>query len=925
MHRVTRAALLGALGAGVLALPDLARAAVRTVGPAPEVSADEVQPPVLLQGVSIDYPEAAKALEPPPAGRVVVEVTIGVDGIPKDPLVVTSVHPLLDEAAASAVLGLRYTAARWKGREIEVVLPIPIDFAPPEPAPEPGDDTEPDDTEPDDTEPDDTEPDDTEPTDDATAPDAETGPVRLRGQLLEAGDRTPITNARVVVIPAEPDDEVGPVRRTDYRQRPAPPWQVRAFTDEEGRFTIAGIPDDAGSGKIRVIVLQEGYDRLEVVEALPAGEALDVRYYAKRLEDNPYRTVVEGERIEREEVARRTISTEEIRNLPGTQGDALKSIQNFPGIARAPLGIGLIVIRGSDPTDSAVFLAEHEIPQLFHFGGITSVFNSDVLEKIDFIPGNFDARYGDAIGGVIDVKPRAGRRDGYHGYIDSDLFDTGVLAEGPVDKGSFVVSGRRSYIDVILPAVIPDDAGLSISVAPRYYDYQVLFDYPVSKGNLSAKVFGSDDRTRLIAPNPNDIEPSDRDQFETSLTFHRADLAYTRREGPWDFLITPSYRYDDVGAGAGGLFRFRLIAHTFSGRAELGYRASPSIYWTVGTQVLAGRLEIDAESVPVPTPGAGSNDTRLRIQSNEPILQPAIYSTFVINLGERFVLYPSVRLTEYALLLQRTTTDPRVRFLWQVGDRTSIKGGVGLYSQIPDFPEWNPRFGNPEVLTEKALHSSLAVGRDFVRDIRIEVTGFHKTLWDLAAPSSDLVLRDEGEVGLENFDSRGLGRIYGGELFVRKALTRNVFGWLSYTLSRSERRPDPDEDWRLFDLDQTHILTLIGVYRLPKGWQVGARFRLVSGNPYTPVVGATYDASGGGYIPLAGPYNSARVPAFHQLDLRVDKRFTWKRVVLTTYLDVQNVYNRQNAEFVNYAYDYSAQSNIPSLPIIPSLGLKLEY
>src|SRR5690606_24248708 len=111
----------------------------------------------------------------------------------------------------------------------------------------------------------------------------------------------------------------------------------------------------------------------------------------------------------------------------------------------------------------------------------------------------------------------------------------------------------------------------------------------------------------------------------------------------------------------------------------------------------------------------------------------------------------------------------------------------------------------------------------------------------------------------------------------------------------------------------------------PKGWQVGARFRLVSGNPFTPVVGATYDAAGGGYIPLAGAPNSARVPLFHQLDLRVDKRFTWKRVSLTTYLDVQNVYNRQNAEFVNYAYDYSAFSTIPSLPIIPSLGIKLEF
>ena len=768
---------VGLLAAGLGWVPASAQAAL-----APEVSPEEVEPPTLLQGTSIDYPEAARELRPPPSGRVMIEVTIGTDGVPKEPVVVQGVHPLLDEAAMAAVLQLRYSPARWQGREIEVVIPIPIDFAPPEPEPEP-DEPVPDELEP--------MPDELEPApdedDEGPSPVDADGPVRLTGQLLEAGDRTPLVGARVVVIPADPDAELGPVRHHDYRELPPPKWQAQAVTDEEGRFSLAGLPD----GKLRLVVLIQGFERLEAIEELPANQALSVRYYAKRLEDNPYRTVVAGSRLEREEVSRRTITAEEIRNLPGTQGDALKSIQNFPGIARAPLGIGLLVIRGSDPTDSAVFLGEHEIPQLFHFGGITSVFNSDILEKIDFIPGNFDARYGDAIGGVIDVTTRRGRRDGYHGYVDSDLFDTGVLAEGPVGKGSFVLSGRRSYIDVLLPAIIPDDAGLSVSVAPRYYDYQAVLDYPVSGGNLTARVFGSDDRTRLVAANPNDIEPSERDQFETSLSFHRADLAYTRKEGPWEMLVTPSYRYDDVGAGAGGLFRFRLISHNFSGRAELGFRASPRFYWGLGAQVYGGSLKLDAESVPVPTPGAGSTDTRLRLSSSEYFFSPALYTTVVIHATDKLVLYPSVRLTQYSLLFRQLTTDPRLRFLWQVGDRTSIKGGVGLYSQIPDFQEWNQRFGNPDVLPERALHTSLAVGRDFDYDIRVEVTGFYKYLWDLAAPSSDLVIRRNGEVGLENFDSRGAGRIFGGEFFVRKNLTRNVFGWLSYTLSRSERRPDP--------------------------------------------------------------------------------------------------------------------------------------
>ena len=145
---------------------------------------------------------------------------------------------------------------------------------------------------------------------------------------------------------------------------------------------------------------------------------------------NPYRTVVDVEQDDTD-TAKRTISREEINNLPGTQGDALKSIQNFPGVARVPFGLGALVVRGSAPSDSEIFLGYHPIPQLYHFGALTSVFNSDILAQIDFIPGNFDSRFGDAIGGVVNVQPRRGRRDGFHGYIDSDLFDTCLLYTSP--------------------------------------------------------------------------------------------------------------------------------------------------------------------------------------------------------------------------------------------------------------------------------------------------------------------------------------------------------------------------------------------------------------------------------------------------------------------------------------------------------------
>lgn len=882
---------------------------------APAEDSQGLVAPRLLSSIAIDYPAAAQMLSPAPAGRVEVEITIGVDGVPRAPRVRASVHPLLDAAASDAALQLRFSPASLNGRPVEIVTTIPIEFVPPPPQPTAASPSSPAASA--------LPP--VPPRDAATPPTTATPRPRVLGTILEAGMRTPVQDITVLAVPATADARVGPVRKSSYRPLAPPAWQARATTDQDGTFSIGSRLADGEATKVRIIVLAPGYERLEVVEALGEGETITVKYFLRRLATHPYRTVVEAPNVVREEVSRHTVTAKEIGSLPGTQGDALKAITNFPGIARAPLGIGLLVIRGSDPTDSAVFVGEHEIPQLFHFGGITSVFNSDILTQIDFIPGNFDSRYGDAIGGVVDVKPRQGRRDGYHGYVDSDLFDTGVLAEGPIGKGSFIISGRRSYIDLLLPLVVPDDAGLELAVAPRYYDYQLLFDYPVSNGTLTARVFGSDDRTRLVAADPNEVETDERDAFETTLIFHRVDLAYKNRQGRWDFFISPSYRYDDFGAGALGIFRFRVLTHSFSGRAEAGYRLSDHIRWSVGAQLFAGRFDIDAESPPVPAGGVGGTGIRFATATRDNFAAPSLYSTVAIALGP-VTLLPGARLTYYSLQFQDVRTDPRLRLRWDLADHTWLKAGVGQYTQIPDPPEWNDRFGNGRIGPETALHTSLAVGHDFsAQGIRIEATGFYKELWDLATSSSTLVTRTDGTIGPEVFDNQGRGRIFGGEFFFRKDLTRNLFGWLSYTLSKSERRAAAGEPWVLFNLDQTHILTLLGVYTLPHGFKVGARFRVVSGNPFTPIDAAVYDAQDDSYLPIEGRLNSRRVPAFHQLDIRVDRTFTAKRVRVTTYVDVQNVYNRQNPEFVVYSFDYRDSRRVPSLPIIPSIGAKLEF
>ncbi len=908
--------LAGAI-VGLVAAPLRAEPAV--AGPSSAEDPD-LEPPVILEGATIDYPEELLLQEVPPAGQVLLKLVVGVDGVPAKVEVERGVHPRLDALALAAVRELRYRPARYRGVAIEVLIRISIDIAPPDPGTSEAPKSAPKDGPVGDEGEGIGAPDDEE----SLEPAGDLGPLRIRGELVEAGPRTPISGAVILALPAPEGLPLGRIRRRIYgpSESAVPAWSVRAVSDAEGHFELHGLPD----GRVRLVILSQGYERLDYIESLAAKEILELRYYQPRLAENPYKTVVRRRRGGDDAVDRRSISVAEINNLPGTQGDALKSIQNFPGVARSPFGAGLLVIRGAAPSDSKIYLGYHEIPQLFHFGAISSVFNSDMLAQIDFMPGNFDARFGDAIGGIVNVAPRKGRRDGFHGYIDADLFDVGALVEGPVGKGSFALSGRRSYIDAVLSAALPDDAGLSFTQAPRYFDYQGLFDYPVGGGELSVRAFGSDDRLSLITKNANEQESSG-EQAGTAILFHRADLVYRKRQGPWDFLITPSYMYQSLNGGFGDLFNFTLERHEFSGRAEISRALSRRSSVRIGTEVQAGQYQIDAAAPSFPA-GSGLGETDIANIARgigDTYAAPALYATGTVRLGDRFTLLPGVRAHYFARVLRKLAVDPRLRFSWQVGDQTTLKGGVGLYSQAPDIFEFNPVWGNPRVWLERSVHSSIGIAQLFEESaISLEVTGFYKYVWDRVTGSSALVFADSG-IRPESFANQGIGRIYGGELLLRKALTGRLFAWLSYTLMKSEVQESPEQDWIPFAFDQRHILTAIAVYKLPGNWQLGGRFRLVSGNPTTARTEGIFDAQTGSYLPIDGPTNGERLPTFHQLDLRIDRRWILRRAVLSLYLDVQNVYNRQNGEAWNYSFDYRSRALTTGLPIIPSLGTRAEF
>jgi hypothetical protein len=263
---------------------------------------------------------------------------------------------------------------------------------------------------------------------------------------------------------------------------------------------------------------------------------------------------------------------------------------------------------------------------------------------------------------------------------------------------------------------------------------------------------------------------------------------------------------------------------------------------------------------------------------------------------------------------------PRLSTRVLVARALTLKAAYGRYRQPARAEDLSSVFGNPLLGTSEATHylfgGDLALGA---------VVGLEATLF--YSSSASLPVRNPlpSPRVAETLLDLGEGRSYGAQLLMRRNLGDGWFGWLAYTLQKSERKDAPGAAWRLFDFDQTHVLTALLSYDLGAGFDVGARVRVASGYPRTPVVGAYHDARRDQYEPILGGKNTVRIPTFWQGDIRFSKRWQLGSSRLEAYLDVQNVSNHRNAEEIAYAADYSQARFIRGLPILPVLGLSWAY
>jgi TonB family protein len=646
------------------------------------------------------------------------------------------------------------------------------------------------------------------------------------------------------------------------------------------------------------------------------------------VEEPPEEINVRGEKEERE-APKRSLDREELRTMPGVNGDPLRAVTSLPGVARAPAFSDVFVVRGSSPAGSAAFLDGSFLPRPFHFGGLASVVPAEMIDRIDFFPGNFAARYGRVDGGLVDIVTRSPAKDRLHALAQVDLLDGRVFAEGPLPGfpgWSFAIGARRSWLDAWLGPVL-ESGGVGARTAPYYYDGQVFLEtHPTARSTVRIGLYTSSDAMNLtLGKIPSGGDPSVSGGLQSQQGFSRMQINYRADWGDRAHASALLSVGSDDGATRVGTVFARSRVDLLTSRGELAYDFARFLTLRGGWDILAATVDLSLRVPRDPRPGqvdpgplAGQRFVVFD-QTGIRAARPGAFFDAVIRPAEALTITPGVR-ADYTYEVRELTASPRVNARWQTHGgpfATALRGGVGEYRQSIDYNYVANAFGARDLRSSRSIHGSIGVEQSLGDAASITVEGFVKKL-------DGIVSHDASKGGPDANANGGSGRVVGAELLAKLRPRGRLSGFLSYTLSRSTREDAPGAPTRLFEYDQTHVLTAVGSYRLGRGWSLGGRFRYASGNPFTPCVGGSFAADAGLYGCVTGAPFSARVPAFAQLDVRLDKTWELSEWKLSAYLDVQNATNRENPEGALDKFDKSARTYQAGLPILPILGLRGE-
>ena len=576
----------------------------------------------------------------------------------------------------------------------------------------------------------------------------------------------------------------------------------------------------------------------------------------------------------RREAARTTLGGGEVRQIPGAFGDAFRALEAMPGVTPIVSGLPYFFVRGAPPGNTGYLLDGVRVPLLYHLGFGPSVVHPGLVERVDFYPGGYPARFGRFAGGILaaETKPPGARA---HGEASVRVFDAGALVESPLDggRGSLLASGRYSYTAAILSLVAPD-------TRLEYWDYQARASWRLGeRDRASVFVFGSYDYLEGRDKGTGAV----RDVLSTQ--FHRVDLRYDHTlAGGGNVRLAATFGADETGDE-----RTTVRSRTLALRTESEGRLGRGLRARAGADVALDHYDLAQSTY---------DDASLLYPPRDNVVLGA-YADVAWEAAPRVEIVPGIRGDLFnsrrldhppATLAgfdpggtgeRRTRTESS---LPAIDPRVAVRSGVpgtggtvtwvstfGVSHQPPSLfvPVPGLQLSELKPTLQTSLQTSQGLEATLPAEVSVTATAFlhdYAGLSDLTATCSSATTTDGRDPCV---NERVRGRTFGLELLARRPLTRRLAGWVSYTLSRSTRETRAPGVVRSgvvsvpSEFDRTHVLNVVLAYDLGNGWRAGARFFFYTGRPYSR-------SAEGVAVP---PYNSERLPDFYRIDARLEKRW----------------------------------------------------
>jgi outer membrane receptor for ferrienterochelin and colicin len=708
-------------------------------------------------------------------------------------------------------------------------------------------------------------------------------------------------------------------------------------------------------GKHNIIVSYVGYEIIDTLLNLTENRTLDfeLKEGVKQLQE----VVVKAERAQNNVTSTQmsvvNVSSKVIKQIPVAFGEAdvLKTLVLLPGVKSSDDGGSTLSVRGGGRDQNLIMLDEATVYNASHLGNLLSVFNNDALQNVEFFKGNMPAQYGGRLSSVIDMRMKDGNNKQFSGSGGIGTLSSRLTLEGPIvkDKGSFIISGRRAYID-LLTKVMHAINDTSPVVPYYFYDLNLKANYSINSRNkiFLSGYFGKD----VFEMNSSDETYSTRMAWGNYTGTLRWNSIFSERIFTNLTLLVSNYNYSFGNSLIYGKpkkeskFDWEADLLDYSIKYDIGYYMNDK--HTIKTGLMSTWHDFNPGKV------VGKDDTmryNFRIPVNQ-ALEHAVYLAdeyrvtpkLTVELGIRYSLFQNMGKTNvYTLNDEYRTIDtlkygegdiynhfqafePRLALTYRTGVNSSIKAGYSRTSQYVHVAS-NSNVGS---LIDIWVGSGVNIKPQLAD---LYSAGFFLNALDNQLETSievyykDMYNQIEfREFATPQFNDRmdedfrfGKGRSYGVELFVKKS-TGDLTGWISYTWSKAEKKTEDiqEKGWYLSSFDRTHDLSVVAMYELTKRLSFSANFQLKSGRPFTSPAkryeygGVSFpddseqDDGGGAVIPYFPGRNNDRMPVYHRLDIAL----TWKgkdkpgrRYHSDLNFSVFDLYNRANPMSINFRPD----------------------